>query len=54
MDELIKEYEKLDHNEFMTLMADHLSGEDYRYLDEIRQRKRVIRNELKEKWHTDV
>ena len=53
MDELIKELENLESKEFMTQMADHLSSEDYRFLDEIHQRKIAIKKELKEKYNCE-
>ena len=46
MEELLKELEKINHNEFMVQMADHLSAEDYRYLDELRTRRREIENKI--------
>ena len=46
MEELLKELEKINHNEFMVQMADHLSSEDYRYLDELRTRRREIENKI--------
>jgi hypothetical protein len=50
MDELLKELDDLESREFMTQMADHLSSEDYRFLDELHQRKMAIKRELKEKY----
>lgn len=49
MDELIKQLQDLEEREFMVQMADHLSSEDYRFLDELHQRKMAIKKELKEK-----
>ena len=46
MEELVKELEKISLNEFMVQMADHLSSEDYRYLDELRTRRREIENKI--------
>lgn len=57
MEELLKELEKINHNEFMIQMADHLSSDDYRYLDELRTRRREIENkieELREKEKQDI
>lgn len=57
MEELLKELEKINHNEFMIQMADHLSSDDYRYLDELRTRRREIETkieELKEKEKQDI
>ena len=48
MEELLKELEKINHNEFMIQMADHLSSDDYRYLDELRTRRREIENKIEE------
>lgn len=48
MEELLKELEKINNDEFMVQMADHLSSEDYRYLDELRTRRREIENKIKE------
>lgn len=50
MDELLKELDELNSKEFMVQMADHLSSEDYRYLDELHQRRMAIKRELKEKY----
>ena len=47
MEELLKELEDINSREFMVQMADHLSSEDYRYLDELRTRRREIENKLK-------
>lgn len=47
MEELLKELEKISLDEFMVQMADHLSSDDYRYLDELRTRRREIKNKLK-------
>lgn len=46
MEELLKELEKISLDEFMVQMADHLSSEDYRYLDELRTRRREIENKI--------
>lgn len=54
MDELIKEYNNLGQKEFMVQMADHLDSDDYRFLDEIHQRKMAIKRELEEQWHVSV
>ena len=51
MDELIKELKQIAEDEFMTKMADHFDFSDYRYLDELRQRRSVIEQELKEKYN---
>ena len=48
MEELLKELEKINNDEFMVQMADHLSSEDYRYLDELRTRRREIENKIEE------
>lgn len=48
MEELLKELEKISLDEFMVQMADHLSSEDYRYLDELRTRRREIENKIEE------
>lgn len=47
MDKLLKELEEINAKEFMIQMADHLSSDDYRYLDELRTRRREIENKLK-------
>ena len=47
MDKLLKELEEINSKEFMAQMADHLSQEDYRYLDEVHTRRREIENKLK-------
>ena len=49
MDELLKELDDIENREFMVQMADHLDSSDYRYLDELHQRKMAIKKELKEK-----
>ena len=46
MEELLKELEKISLDEFMVQMADHLSSDDYRYLDELRTRRREIENKI--------
>lgn len=46
MEELLKELEDINSREFMVQMADHLSSEDYRYLDELRTRRREIENKI--------
>ena len=51
MDELIKELDQLNEREFMVQMADHLDSSDYRFLDELHQRKMAIKKELKEKYN---
>ena len=50
MEQLIEELNKLNEKEFMIQMADHLDSSDYRYLNELHQRKMVIKKELKEKY----
>ena len=57
MEELLKELEKINTDEFMVQMADHLSSDDYRYLDELRTRRREIETkieELREKETQDI
>lgn len=54
MDKLIKEYEDLSNREFMVQMADHLDSSDYRFLNEVHQRKMQIRKELKELYNYEV
>ena len=57
MEELLKELEDINSREFMIQMADHLSSEDYRYLDELRTRRREIETKiekLKEKETQDI
>lgn len=49
MEELLKELEDINSREFMVQMADHLSSEDYRYLDELRTRKMEIKSILEKK-----
>ena len=49
MEQLIEELNKLNEKEFMIQMADHLDSSDYRYLNELHQRKMAIKKELKEK-----
>ena len=51
MEELLKELEKINHNEFMIQMADHLSSDDYRYLNELHVRKMEIKNKLKTEYN---
>lgn len=46
MEELLKELEDINSREFMVQMADHLSSDDYRYLDELRTRRREIENKI--------
>lgn len=46
MEELLKELEKINNDEFMVQMADHLSSDDYRYLDELRTRRREIETKI--------
>lgn len=46
MDELLKELEEISIKEFMIQMADHLSSDDYRYLDELHTRRREIENKI--------
>lgn len=46
MDKLLKELEEINTKEFMIKMADHLSQEDYRYLDELHTRKMEIKSIL--------
>ena len=48
MEELLKELEDINSREFMVQMADHLSSDDYRYLDELHVRKMEIKNKIKE------
>lgn len=48
MKELLKELEEINSKEFMIKMADHLSQEDYRYLDELHTRKIEIENKIKD------
>ena len=50
MEKLIEELNKLNEKEFMIQMADHLDSSDYRYLNELHQRKMAIKKELKEKY----
>ena len=57
MDKLLKELEEINSKEFMIQMADHLSSDDYRYLDELRTRRREIETkieELREKEKQDI
>lgn len=57
MEELLKELEKISLDEFMVQMADHLSSDDYRYLDELHTRRREIETKiekLKEKETQDI
>ena len=46
MDKLLKELEKINTKEFMIKMADHLSSDDYRYLNELYTRRREIKSIL--------
>lgn len=46
MEELLKELEEINTKEFMIKMADHLSSDDYRYLDELHTRRREIENKI--------
>lgn len=46
MDKLLKELEEISIKEFMIQMADHLSSDDYRYLDELHTRRREIENKI--------
>lgn len=46
MDKLIAEYKDLSYRAFMVNMADHLSSEDYDFLDECHKRMTQIKNEL--------
>lgn len=46
MEELLKELEDINSREFMVQMTDHLSSDDYRYLDELRTRRREIENKI--------
>ena len=48
MDKLLKELEEINSKEFMVQMADHLSQEDYRYLNKLHTRKMEIENKIKE------
>ena len=50
MEQLIEELNKLNEKEFIIQMADHLDSSDYRYLNELHQRKMAIKKELKEKY----
>lgn len=50
MDKLIKELDAIESREFMVQMADHLDSSDYRYLDELHNRKMAIKKELKQKY----
>lgn len=57
MEKLLKELEEINAKEFMIQMADHLSSDDYRYLDELRTRRREIETkieELREKEKQDI
>lgn len=51
MEELIKELDDINEREFMIQMADHLDSSDYRYLDDLHQRRMTIKKELKEKYN---
>ena len=46
MEELLKELETINIKEFMIQMADHLSSDDYRYLNELHTRKMEIKSIL--------
>ena len=46
MEELLKELEEINTKEFMIKMSDHLSSDDYRYLDELHTRKMEIKSIL--------
>lgn len=46
MEELLKELEDINIKEFMIQMADHLSSDDYRYLNELHTRKMEIKSIL--------
>ena len=48
MNELLQELEDINSKEFMIQMADHLSSDDYRYLNELHTRKMEIENKIKE------
>lgn len=57
MDKLLKELEDINSREFMVQMADHLSSDDYRYLNELHTRKMEIETkieELREKEKQDI
>lgn len=57
MEELLKELETINIKEFMIQMADHLSSDDYRYLNELHTHKMEIENkieELREKEKQDI
>lgn len=57
MDKLLKELEEINTKEFMIKMADHLSSDDYRYLNELHTRKMEIKSILekqKEKETQDI
>lgn len=51
MEELLKELKRINNDEFMVQMADHLSADDYRYLDELRTRRKEIENKLKTEYN---
>lgn len=51
MEQLIEELNKLNEKEFIVKMADHLDSSDYRYLNELYERKMTIKKELKEKYN---
>ena len=51
MEKLIKELDDINEREFMIQMADHLDSSDYRYLDDLHQRRMTIKKELKEKYN---
>ena len=48
MDKLLKELEDINSREFIVQMADHLSSDDYRYLNELHTRKIEIETKIKE------
>ena len=48
MDKLLKELEEINTKEFMIQMADHLSSDDYRYLNELHTRRREIETKIEE------
>ena len=47
-EELEKELEELEHKEFMVQMIDHWSSEDYRYHDELCDKIRKLKQQIKE------
>lgn len=54
MEQLLKELEDINDKEFMIQMADHLSTEDYRYLDKLHTRKMEIKSILKTKYNYSI